>query len=87
MQICGLAQYFCNLAGSYSASAFAYGKLESFFHGYGVNEFSDYFGVVPWHNHFLAFWEVYGTRNVGGAEIELGSVAGKEGAVTSAFRL
>ena len=43
--------------------------------------------MVARHNHLNALGQLDGAGNVGGAEIELGTVAGEEGGMAAAFFL
>ena len=62
-------------------------KLEAFLHGDRVNEVASDLNVVARHNHLDALGQVSNTGNVGGAEVELRTIAVEERGVTATFIL
>ena len=80
-------QHLGNDAGADGSAPFPDGEAEAFFHGDGFDELHGHADVVPGHYHFGAFGEGDVAGDVGGAEVELGPVAGEEGFVPAAFGL
>src|SRR5690606_22288008 len=74
-------------ASAYGAAAFADGKAQAFVHGDRVDQLHDHLDVVARHDHFNPFRQRNRTGYVGGAEIELRTVAFEERRVTAAFFL
>ena len=50
-----------------------------------MDKFTCHFDVVTRHTHFCTSWKLADTCNVSCSEVELGSVAGEEGFLTTAF--
>src|SRR4030095_5242176 len=73
--------------GADSTAAFANGEAHSLLHGDRLDEFDFHSDVVAGHDHFNAGRQLDGAGNVGGADVELRSVAREKRSVTSAFFL
>ena len=76
-----------NNAGSNGPAAFTDSEAKTCIHCDGSDEFDFHANVVAGHNHFNTLGELDNTGNVGGPEIELGTIAGEEGGMTAAFFL
>ena len=76
-----------NTTGTNGATAFTDSEAEAFFHSDRVNEFAAELNIVARHDHFGAFRKVCNTGNVGGAEVELRTIAIEEWGVTATFVL
>ena len=76
-----------NNAGSNGSAAFTDSEAKTCIHCDGSDEFDFHANVVAGHNHFNTLGELDNTGNVGGPEIELGTIAGEEGGMTAAFFL
>ncbi len=68
-------------------SAFAYGEAEFFLHGDGGLEFNFHGDVIARHDHFSPAEELGRAGDVGGPEVELGSIPREEGGMTAALLL
>src|SRR3954451_1855788 len=74
-------------SGSDGASAFADSKSQTLFHRHRRDQLDLERHVVARHHHLGAGWQLGHTRYVGGAEVELRTVALEERDVTSTFFL
>src|SRR3569832_798651 len=59
-------------------ATFADGEADLLFHGDRLNEFDGDRDVVARHNHFRAFGELDGARDVGRAEIDMRTIVREE---------
>ena len=69
--------------GTNGAATFADSKAKAFFHSDWVDEFTTELNIVARHNHFGALWKMCNTGNVGGAEVELRTIAIEEWGMTA----
>ena len=76
-----------NNAGSNRTAALADSEAETLIHSDGGDQVDLHAGVVAGHDHLSALGELDGAGNVGGAEIELGTIAAEEGGMTAALFL
>src|SRR3954454_20554854 len=74
-------------AGADGAAAFTNGEPESLVHSDRRNQLDLELHVVARHHHLGTGRQLGHTRNVGGPEVELRTIAVEEGSVTSAFIL
>src|SRR5271169_5097987 len=77
----------CDDAGADGAATFTDREAELFFHRDRHDQVHFHRDVVARHHHFGAFGQMHDTGHVGGAEVELGPVVGKERSMTSALFL
>src|SRR5476649_895842 len=82
-----LLQYLCDDAGADGPAAFADGEAQLFFHRVRFDQLGFHRDIVPRHHHFGAFRQLDDAGDVGGAEVELRTVVGKERGVTPALVL
>ena len=68
-------------------AAFTDSEAEAFLDGDRSDEFNIDLNVISGHTHFYTVIKSDGTGNVGGAEIELGTIVGEEGGMTAALFL
>ena len=68
-----------NNAGAYGPAAFADSETEAFFAGDGGDQGDLHVDVVAGHNHLNALGQLDVAGNVGGAEVELRTIAVKNG--------
>src|SRR3989339_309425 len=82
-----LLQNLCYHACANSTTTLAYRKTQTFFHrNRGDQADSDRY-IVAWHDHFGAGWQFNCASYVGGAEVELWTVALEEWGMTATFFL
>ena len=82
-----LLDYLGNDAGSDGPSALTDSETESLFASYGGDELDGHINVIAGAAHVNALGKLDDTGNVGGSEIELGSVTGEEGLGTASLFL
>ena len=68
-------------------SPFTYGKPQSLFHGHRRNELNFHGHVVSGHHHLSTFRQLGHACNIGGANVELGTVSIKKWGVPATFLL
>ena len=74
-------------AGADGTAAFTDSEAEAFLAGDGGDQSDLHVDVVAGHDHLNAFGQLDVAGNVGGAEVELRTIAVEEGGVTAAFVL
>ena len=82
-----LLDHLGNNAGANGAAAFTDSEAEALLDGDGGDQLDLHVDVIAGHHHFHAFGQLDIAGHVGGAEIELGTIAVEEGGVTAAFFL
>ena len=76
-----------NNAGANGTAAFADGETQAFIHGDRRNQLHLHGDVIARHHHLGAFRQVNHAGHVGGAEVELRTIVGKERRVTATLFL
>ena len=82
-----LLNNFRHTTGGNRTATFTDSEAESFFHSDRSDQLDSDRGVVAGHHHFDTIAQGDGTGDVGGTEVELGTVVVEEGSVTAAFFL
>src|SRR6187399_2478617 len=82
---CWLLDDLGDAPGTHGAAALADREAQALLHGDGGAQADGHLDVVAGHDHLHALWQVGRAGDVGGAEVELGAVAGEEGGVASAL--
>src|SRR5690554_7220010 len=80
-----LSDNFCYNTGANGTATFANRETQAFIHSNRVDQLHYQLNVIARHNHLYAFRQVASTGYVGGAEVELWTVAIEEWGMTTTF--